>query len=83
MSGDGEGVDGDAGQQPRGDQRGTLVHAQVALVEVERRAARRTIRILQEGIPASANGSIGRKIEKLRRKLARRGNGPAKPSRVG
>ena len=51
--------------------------------KVERRAARRTIRMLQDGIRPSANGSIGRKIEKLRRKLAERGDASAKSSRIG
>ncbi len=44
--------------------------------KVERRAARRTIRMLQEGIPASANGSIGRKDQDASPQARRTGQGP-------
>ena len=37
---------------------------------VEQKANRRTMRILQEGIAPSPNGAIGRKLAKLRRRLA-------------
>ena len=51
--------------------------------KVERRAARRAIRMFQEGISPSANGAIGRKIAKLRRKLAKRAAARAKSTPTG
>jgi hypothetical protein len=48
---------------------------------VERKVNRRTIRMLEEGIPPSPNGSIGRELEKLRRLLPKEPKRPAKPSK--
>jgi hypothetical protein len=50
---------------------------------VERKVNRRTIRMLEEGIPPSPNGSIGRKLAKLRRKVDKQRGSQAKPSRAG
>ena len=46
--------------------------------KVERKATRRAMRILGEGIPPSPNGAIGRKLEKLRRTLHGEPKQPAK-----
>jgi hypothetical protein len=46
--------------------------------KVERKASRRAMRIMSEGIPPSPNGPIGRKLEKLRRALHDEPKRPAK-----
>jgi hypothetical protein len=50
---------------------------------VEQKVNRRTTRILQEGIAPSPNGSIGRKLAKLRRRLEKHRAAPSKPARAG
>jgi hypothetical protein len=50
--------------------------------QVERKGTRRAIRMLQEGIPPSPNGSIGRKIDKLRRSLHEEPKRPAKSAKT-
>jgi hypothetical protein len=50
--------------------------------QVERKANRRTMRILQEGALPSPNGSIGRKLAKLRRRVDKLGAAPLKPARA-
>jgi hypothetical protein len=46
--------------------------------EVERKANRRAMRILNEGIRPSANGSIGRKLAEVRRMLHEESERPTK-----
>ena len=49
--------------------------------KVRQKATRRTMRILGEGIPPSPNGSIGRKLEKLRQALHREPKRPAQQAK--
>jgi hypothetical protein len=51
--------------------------------KVHRKATRRTMRILQEGTAPSPNGSIGRKLAKLRRRLDKHGGFDPIPARAG